>query len=144
MLRIAGSADHRPTLWQGINLAFRIGPGAERFAAVEPGAAIPLTVPGVLMDVLPQLPRLGQAAFGKGGIAARAGQWSKLDEHVVKKESQPDAFAASLVAHPVHAVIPVTPPHQRQTVFAEFESTLDGAHAMLVKRRDSSERLGRS
>src|SRR5208283_4597874 len=108
--------------------------GAKRFAIVEVGAAVPLAIPGVLLDVLLQLPGLGEAAFGKSGIAVGAGQLSKLGEHVVKKKSQPDTFTASLVSHPIHAVIPVTATHQRQTVFAEFQSVLDGARAMLVKR----------
>ena len=69
---IASAADHRPALRQGIDLTFRIGPGAERFSIVEVGAAIPLAVPGMSLDVLLQLPRLDEAAVGKTGIVVRA------------------------------------------------------------------------
>ena len=81
-----------------------------------------------------QLPCLGEATVGKGDVVARARQFGKLGEHVVEEERQPDAFAAALFAHQVHAVVPVAAAHQRQTVFAEFQSVFDGAHAMLVER----------
>ena len=64
-LGIAGAADHRPALRQGIDLAFEICLGAERFAIVEIGAPIPLAVPGVFLDVLLQLLRLRDATVGE-------------------------------------------------------------------------------
>ena len=120
---------------QGIDLAFQIGLGAERFAVVEVGAAIPLAVPGMQLDVFLQLAGVAEAAIGKGQVAARAGQPGKLRQHVVEEERQPDAFAAPRVPHAVHAVVPVAAPHQRQSVLAEFQAALDGDHAVLVERR---------
>ena len=125
---------HRPALRQGIDLAFRIRLGAERFAIVEVGAAIPLAVPGVLLDVLLQLLRLREAAFGKGDVLPRARQLGELREHIVKEKGQPDTFAAALFADQVHAVVPIAAADQRQAVFAEVQAVLDRAHAMFVER----------
>ena len=133
--RIAGAADHRPALREGIDLAFRIGRGSERFAIVEVGTTVPLAVPRMLLDVLPELACLIEAVIGEGGVVPRARQARKLGEHVVQEEGQPDALAAAVVAHPVHAVIPVAAPDEGQAVYAEFQAALDGAHAVLVKRR---------
>ena len=54
-LWIAGPADDRPTLRQGIDLAFLVGMGAERFAVIEVGATIPVSIPCVLFEVVLQL-----------------------------------------------------------------------------------------
>ena len=133
-LRIAGPANHRPALRQGIDLTFRIRPGAERFPIIEVGAPVPLAVPGVLFDVFLQLLRLGEAAFGEGVVVSRPRQFRELREHVVKKECQPDTFAAPIIPHLVHAVVPIARTDQGQAVLAEFQTVLDGAHAMFIKR----------
>ena len=77
-LRITSAADHRPALWQRIDLALWIGPGAKWLAVVEVGAAIPVSVPGVLCNVVSQLPGVGKATSGKSAIVALACQLRKL------------------------------------------------------------------
>ena len=133
-LGIAGAADDRPALRQGIDLTFRIGAGAKGFSVVEVRAAIPLAVPGLLLDVLLQLMGLGEATLGKGSVVASARQFGKLGQHVVEEESQPDTFAAPLFAHQIHPVVPVAATHERQAMLAEFEPVFDGANAMLIQR----------
>src|SRR5204862_4409629 len=132
--RISGPADHRPALRQRIDLTFRIRLRTERSAVVEVGAPVPLAVPGVLLDVLLQLLCFSEAAFGEGDVLAGPGQFGDLREHIIKKKSQPDTFATSLFTHHVHAVVPIARTDQRQAVFAESQTVLDGAHAMLVER----------
>jgi hypothetical protein len=79
--------------------------------------------------------RLGQGSDPRRrNRRARARQLGELGEHVVEEEGQPDALAASLVSHPVHAVIPVAAAYERQAVFAEPQSPLDRADAVFVER----------
>ena len=59
---------------------------------------------------------------------------SKEAEHAVQEEAEPDTLAAPLVAHPVHAVVPVAGPDQRQPVTADREAHLDGPGAVLEQR----------
>src|SRR5207249_4030908 len=96
-------------------------------------AAIPLAVPGMLLDVLLQLAGLSETTFGQGRVVVSTGQVRKPPEHVVEEESQPDTFAASLLPHHIHAVIPVAATDQGEAVGAETQSTFDGAHTMVVE-----------
>ena len=43
-------------------------------------------------------------------------------QNVVQEEAQPDAFTFAFDTHPVHPVIPVTSPHQRQAMPPEPKS----------------------
>ena len=131
---IAGARDDRPALRQGIDLAFRVFGGAERGAVVEIGAAIPLAVPGIFLDVFLQLRGVGGAMLGEGSVVAAAGEFGELHQHIVEEESQPDAFAASMFADEIHAVVPIAAADEREAVGAEFEAVIDGAHAVLVER----------
>src|SRR5439155_16046287 len=97
------------------------------------GAQIPLAVPSVFLDVFLQLPRFGEATLRKSRVLARARQFSELPEHVIKKECEPDAFAATFFPHQVIAVGPIYRAHQRQTVYAKFQTMLDRAYAVLVE-----------
>src|SRR5438105_2773344 len=133
-LRVAAAADDRPALRQRIDLAFEICLRAERFTVVEIGAPILLAVPRIFLDVFLQLLRLGQATLREIRVPTPARNFSKLPEHVVKKKGEPDAFAAAFFSYQVHPVIPIAGAHQGQTVLAEFQSMLDRADAMLVKR----------
>jgi hypothetical protein len=133
-LRVAGAADHRPALRQRIDLAFEVCLRAKRFATVKIGAPIPLAVPCIFLDISLQLLRLRQATLRETRVPTPARNFSKLPEHVVKKEREPDAFAAAFFSHQVHPVIPIAGAHQGQTVLAEFQSMLDRAHTMLVER----------
>jgi len=67
------AGKNRPALRQGINLAFGVGGRAEGLAIVEIGAAVPLAVPGMLLDVLAELAGFGGAEFGEGDVAPVAG-----------------------------------------------------------------------
>jgi len=71
--------------------------------------------------------------LGEGGIALPACQLGKLPEHGAQEKAQPDALAAALHAHPVHAVVPVAAAHQRQAMHPEAQAVADGAHAMFVQ-----------
>src|SRR5207237_8582649 len=51
-----------------------------------------------------------------------------------KEEGEPDALAATFLPHQIHAVVPIAGAHQRQTVFAKFQTMLDRAYAVLVER----------
>jgi hypothetical protein len=46
--------------------------------------------------------------FGEGDVSTRAGNLRELPEHIIQEKSQPDAFAFSLCAHHIHAVVPVS------------------------------------
>ncbi len=56
----------------------------------------------------------------------------ELHEHVIEEKPQPNAFAFTLRAHPVHAVVPVAGTHERQAVSAKAEAPLYCPYAMLV------------
>jgi hypothetical protein len=60
------------------------------------------------------------APLREGGVGPATGEFSKLHQHVVKKEGEPDTFAAAFVPDQVHAVVPVATTDQRQAVLAEI------------------------
>ena len=53
----------------------------------------------------------------------------------MQEPAQPDALAAALVADPVHAVVPVARPHERQPVRADGEAPVEGRRTVLEQRR---------
>src|SRR5687768_18583037 len=87
------------------------------------------------LDAAPQAYRLMQALVGESGIAVPARDAGEAIEHVVAKESQPDAFALAFRAHLVHAIVPVARADQRQPMLANAGAALDGTHAVLVQAR---------
>ena len=50
---LAGSRKHRPALGNRVDRAFGVFPGAQRRAVVEPGAQVPIAIPGVVIDIHP-------------------------------------------------------------------------------------------
>ena len=118
-----------------IDLTFGIGRRSERGTVVEVRAPVPFTVPSVLLDILSKLRRFVQATFREQGAATHMCDIREPQEHFVKKETQPDAFAFAVFTHEVHAVVPVTGAHERKTMFTKSKSTQDGAHTMIVERR---------
>src|SRR3990167_6560418 len=70
---------------------------------------------------------------GEGGVILQARHRRELRKHGVQEESQPDAFAFTVMAHQIHAVVPVTGAHERQAVLAPPESSLNGSHTVLVQ-----------
>ncbi len=69
-------------------------------------------------------------------IAAVAGEFAELPQHVVEEEREPDAFALAVLADQIHAVVPVAAADQRQVVNAETQAVVHGADAMFVKCRN--------
>ncbi len=130
-----GPGQHRPALRNRVDRAFLIDRGSERRAIVKPGAAIPGAVPGVPLEIAPQLPGFQTAAAGEGRIAVKLGKRGERRQHLVQEEPQPDAFTLAVDADQVHAVVPVAGTHQRQAVHAESQPVQDRPHAVLVQAR---------
>ena len=116
-----------------IDLAFRVTCRPQRCAIVEIGAPVPLAIPGVLLDILADMIGFRLAALAEGGVTMKAGYIGEPDEHVVKEESQPDAFAFAFFAHLIHTVVPVARAHQGQSVLAKLEALLNGSDAVFVQ-----------
>ncbi|MNT08043.1 hypothetical protein D3C72_1427710 [compost metagenome] len=55
-------------------------------------------------------------------VMTRGCQLAVTLQDMEQEEAKPDALATPLQAHHIHAVVPVTGSHQRQTVFAEVQS----------------------
>jgi hypothetical protein len=64
--------------------------------------------PSILLNISAQLISFLLAALDKGRVVMSACNLSELAEHVIKEEPQPDAFAFTVYAHKVHAVVPIT------------------------------------
>jgi hypothetical protein len=131
---IGGAGNHGPGLRQGIDAAFVVGRGTEWLAVIEIRPAIPLSVPGVLLDRIAQAARFFTKGPGLIRVAPLVAQFGKVLEHRQQEPAEPDAFTAAFRADAVHAVVPVAAAHERQSVSAESASVLDGAEAMLVDR----------
>src|SRR3546814_2908209 len=78
-LGAARARQHRPTLRNGIDLAFRVFVRTQRRAVVEVGTPVPLPVPAVLVDIDAQPFRLFAAFRRKGAIIAAIG--TGAEEH---------------------------------------------------------------
>jgi hypothetical protein len=63
----------------------------------------------------------------------QARKCGKLLEHFKQEKGQPDAFAFAVLAHQIHAVVPVAGPDQRQAVRTESEPYDNGADTVLVQ-----------
>ncbi len=140
---VARPGQHGPALRDRIDPAFRVAGRTERRAVVEVGAAVPLAIPAVLLDVLAQPTALRRAKLGEGRVAVHTRHLGELPEHFAQEEAQPDALALAADPHQVHAVVPVAGTDQRQTMLAEPQSVPDGAHAVLVQA-GRSRRSGRA
>ena len=95
--------------------------GPERRAVVEVGAAIPVAVPRFTLDgAVVRAAACCASASARIGLAAPFGdRGAKSRQCRVQEPAQPDAFAASLGADPVHAVVPIAAAHQRQAMRAD-------------------------
>ena len=82
----------------------------------------------MLFNVLLEAPGFCQAAFGKGGVLAGLRQRGKLHQDIKQEEGQPDTLPASVLAHKVHAIIPVAASHQRQAVLTKFQAMFNRPH----------------
>ena len=72
-----------------INLAFRVTRRPKRRAVVEVGAAVPPSIPAILIEIAAQLSRLPLAAFDERAITPRTGDLRELHEHFIKEKPQP-------------------------------------------------------
>jgi len=103
----------------------------QRFTAVEITAQIPLTVPRMVVEVLLQQRRLLAAQGGDSDVLALFCQCAITLQNVVEEKAQPDTFPAPAQPHQIHAVIPVSRAHQRQSVLTHFQTMLQRTHTVL-------------
>jgi hypothetical protein len=89
----------------------------------------------MLLDIPAKPCRFLPATFDESRIAMQLCNVRELHEHVMEEKPQPNAFAFTLRAHFVHAVVPVPGAHERQAVSAKTQAPLYCPHAMLVERR---------
>src|SRR3546814_12616869 len=115
-LGAARARQHRPTLRNGIDLAFRVFVRTQRRAVVEVGTPVPLPVPAVLVDIDAQPFRLFAAVRRKGAIIAGIGQIGEPPLYLVMAKSQTYAFARALVAYLVRASVSVQLLLERQSI----------------------------
>src|SRR5262249_45723852 len=105
--------------------------GTERRSIVEVSAAIPVAIPGLAFERSFERADMQAPCFGAAVLAARVGEPGKLPKYGVQEPAEPDAFALSSGADPVHAVVPVSRPHQRKAVLSNRQTTVERARAVL-------------
>src|SRR5207244_1328234 len=107
---------------------------AERRAVVEIGAAIPIPVPGLLLQGPLQCSLMRLIARDSLALARGLESREHLRKYRMQEPTDPDALAPAIVSHAVHAVVPVSRAHERQPVRADFEAPIERASAMLEDR----------
>ena len=70
-----------------------------------------------------------------GIVAARLGERYERAQGDVQEPTQPDALAPPLMAHTVHAVVPVAGADQRQPVHTDREAAVERRGAVVEQRR---------
>ena len=128
------AGEDRPRLRERIDAAFLVLCRAERRAVVEVAAPIPLAVPGELQHRT-EACDLSSIVLGAPDVTARRAQIGEAPEHVAEEEPEPHALAAAVASDPVHAVVPIAAPHERQAVRPGRDRVVDRPHAMLEERR---------
>src|SRR5688500_10643680 len=119
---IAGAGQDGPTLRKRVDLTFGAGGRAHRLTAVEVRPTIPLAVPGVSLDVLPEFRGLPQAQVGEWFVLAPPGDGFESYEHVIEEECQPHAFPLAVLADQIHSIVPISGSHEREPVIAESQT----------------------
>ncbi len=133
-IRRSGAGQHRPGLCNGIDAAF--------FAVLRPPeppviinrAHVPVAVPSRLVDRPRHVIRPVRPVVGEIGLLLMLGQPGKSLHARDGEPCQPDGLAAPLSADAIHAVIPVTGLHQRQTVHTLRDALFKRALAVLEDR----------
>ena len=125
--------EHGPGLGDGVDGALVALRRPERRAVVVGAAPVPLPVPGPPQR-RGQPHRLGPVAVGAGDVAAVGAERREVGEHGVEEEAEPGALAAPLAPDPVHPVVPVAAPHERQAAGAGGEGAVEGQDGVLVER----------
>ena len=131
-----GARQHRPRLRDRVDPALLVARGA-RAACRRRSSRGDTTRRPRPARACPRRPaRLGAVAPGALGVAARSRQiGANARRTVAEEEAEPDALAAALDAHAVHAVVPVAAADERQPVRARGQAAIDRADAVLVERR---------
>ena len=127
--------QNRPGLGDRIYPTFIVCRGTERRAVIKPGAQIPLAVPGLALDRGANIFPVCEPAFGPRRISITR-QRSEYRDRPYRKPREPHALALAGAANPVHAVVPVAGPDQRQAAGAgQGETLVETARAVLKERR---------
>ena len=117
-----------------VNSGFRVVRGAERLAVVKKGTFEPLAIPGgPAQGVFPAKGGL-LPALGARTVTTLMGQRRKVGHQLTQEPTQPDRFALSFNAYPVHAIVPVAAAHQRQSVAADPKAAVNGTGRMFKHR----------
>ncbi len=114
--------------------ALGVDGGAEGSAIVEEGSTVPVAVPTVALERPPERLHMGSPAIRTRTLTARLRDRGKGSQDGVQEPAQPDALAPAHIAHPVHAVVPVAGPDERQPVRTDDEASVNSRHAVVEKR----------
>ena len=117
--RLGRARDHPPRLGDRIDPALRVHDGSERRPVVEVGAAVPPSVPAMLLEGSLEGPHVLAPHGGAPLVAAILGHRREALEGRMEKPPEPDALAAPGRADPVHPVVPVARADQGEAVRAD-------------------------
>ena len=134
---IRGARDDSPGLGDRVDPALVVDRRAERSPVVEEGAAIPVAVPAVAFERRLQGVRVLAPGEARAGLSALLGDAGELEEVGVEEPAEPDALALAARADAVHAVVPVSRAHERQSMAADREAR-DRAPARSARRATPS------
>src|SRR5512144_2307683 len=67
----------------------------------------------------------------------------ELHEHFIKEKSEPNAFTLAVLAHQVHAIVPITRADERQAVLAAAKASQNGSHTVIVQTCRFFRRVGK-
>src|SRR5690348_12200297 len=87
----------------------------------------------MLFDILAQLVCFLPASFGKGRVIVPGSETGKLNENVIQKKSEPDAFAPPMETDEIHPIVPVPCTHQRKTMFPKPQPMHDCTDTMVIQ-----------
>ena len=132
--RLGGARDHPPRLGDRIDPALRVHDGSERRPVVEVGAAVPPSVPAMLLEGSLEGPHVLAPRGGAPLVAAILGHRREALEGGMEKPPEPDALAAPGRADPVHPVVPVARADQGKAVRADGKGPVEGPRAVLEER----------
>jgi hypothetical protein len=133
MIRIGRSRQDAPRLRDRVDPALGVCRGAERRAVVEEGPAVPVAIPTIGLERLPERRHLDSPPLRIRALGAGLGPGREGGKDGVQEPTQPDALASTLATDPVHAVVPVAATDQRESVSTDCQAPLDGRHAVVEK-----------
>ena len=95
----------------------------KRRTVIEIGAPVPGPIPSFRFHRGLQLGDVFAPTYGALGISARFCHTGKFRQRGDQEPGQPHALSFAQMTNPVHAIIPVTAAHQRQTVRRRFSGS---------------------